>query len=137
MDNCYFETAISYWFFIASKKQHNTYQTYIDATKNGSTGIVASPGYPGNYAYNANYTWTLNKGNLKTTISFSFSEFNIKKFHYTCCEGYLQVSTLDKKHLNFSYIYVRTSNKLNLYFDGSSITLYGVFIHMIIKWTEL
>lgn len=110
--------------FIASEKQHYTYQTYIGATRIDSTGIITSLGYPGKYPHNANYnyTWTLKTGNLKATISFSFSEFNIRKYHYTSnCEDYLQYSTRDKNTLILvPYMYEHLINPI-----FTSMTLYG------------
>eukprot|EP00105_Crassostrea_gigas_P037423 XP_019921571.1 PREDICTED: uncharacterized protein LOC105325461 isoform X3 [Crassostrea gigas] len=76
---------------VAAGKQH-TNQTDIDASRNGSTGIITSPGYPGNYPNNVAYTWTLKTGNLNATVSFNFQDFDIIKYRYTPhCEDYLQI----------------------------------------------
>nr|XP_034299395.1 uncharacterized protein LOC105325461 isoform X4 [Crassostrea gigas] len=76
---------------VAAGKQH-TNQTDIDASRNGSTGIITSPGYPGNYPNNVAYTWTLKTGNLNATVSFNFQDFDIIKYRYTPhCQDYLQI----------------------------------------------
>uniref|UniRef100_K1QAG5 Signal peptide, CUB and EGF-like domain-containing protein 2 n=1 Tax=Magallana gigas TaxID=29159 RepID=K1QAG5_MAGGI len=76
---------------VVAGKQH-TNQTDIDASRNGSTGIITSPGYPGNYPNNVAYTWTLKTGNLNATVSFNFQDFDIIKYRYTPhCEDYLQI----------------------------------------------
>lgn len=65
-------------FFISIGKRHS-YQTDIDASRNSSTGIITSPGYPGNYLNNAAYKWTLKTGNRNATVSVNFQDFDIKK----------------------------------------------------------
>uniref|UniRef100_A0A8W8JUQ4 CUB domain-containing protein n=1 Tax=Magallana gigas TaxID=29159 RepID=A0A8W8JUQ4_MAGGI len=65
----------------------------IDASRNGSTGTITSPGYPGNYPNNVTYTWTLKTGNLNATVSFNFQDFDIIKYRYTPhCQDYLQIN---------------------------------------------
>uniref|UniRef100_A0A8W8JXC5 CUB domain-containing protein n=1 Tax=Magallana gigas TaxID=29159 RepID=A0A8W8JXC5_MAGGI len=77
---------------VASEKQQYTYSGNIDATLNGSTGIITSPGYPGNYPNNAAYVWTLKTENLKASVIFNFQDFDIKKYKDTSyCEDYLEV----------------------------------------------
>ncbi|XP_034299391.2 blastula protease 10 [Magallana gigas] len=83
-----------YWItsVIALEKQQYTYSGDIDATRNSSTGIITSPGYPGNYPNNAAYTWTLKTGNLKASVSFNFTYFNIQNNDRTShCQDYLQI----------------------------------------------
>ncbi|XP_052712189.1 mannan-binding lectin serine protease 1-like [Crassostrea angulata] len=76
---------------VVAGNQH-TNQTDIDASRNGSTGIITSPGYPGNYPNNVAYTWTLKTGNLNATVSFNFQDFDIIKYRYTPhCQDYLQI----------------------------------------------
>lgn len=76
---------------VVAGKQH-TNQTDIDASRNGSTGIITSPGYPGNYPNNVAYTWTLKTGNLNASVSFNFQDFDIIKYRYAPhCEDYLQI----------------------------------------------
>lgn len=59
---------------------------------NGSTGIITSQGYPGNYPNNAAYIWTLKTENLKASVIFNFQDFDIKKYKDTSyCEDYLEV----------------------------------------------
>lgn len=63
-----------------------------DATINGSSGIITSPGYPEKYPNNANCTWTLRTGNVKATVSLNFFDFNITKYNYSSrCDDFLLV----------------------------------------------
>lgn len=65
----------------------------IYVLRNGSSGIITSPGYPGNYPNNAVYTWTLDTGNPKATLVLNITDFGIKKYGFTSnCEDYLHVS---------------------------------------------
>nr|XP_022320849.1 CUB and sushi domain-containing protein 3-like isoform X2 [Crassostrea virginica] len=64
----------------------------VDGTRNGSSGEITSPGYPGNYPNNANYTWILRTGHLKANVTFTILKFDIIKHNFTPCEDYLQIT---------------------------------------------
>lgn len=65
--------------------------TDIDASRN-HTGIITSPGYPGNYPHNVHYTWTLKTENPKATIALNITDFNVVKYKFQSkCEDFLQI----------------------------------------------
>lgn len=71
--------------------ENHVQHTDIDASRTHK-GIITSPGYPGNYPNDVNYTWTLKTGNPQATIFLEISDFMIVKYRYTSnCEDYLQV----------------------------------------------
>ncbi|XP_052713952.1 CUB domain-containing protein 2-like [Crassostrea angulata] len=119
-----------YWYLmtavVVSEKQQYTNQTEINATRNGSTGIITSPGYPGNYPDNAAYMWTLRTGNFNAIVSFNFKDFDIKKYEGTQhCVDYLQI--YQTKPCCFKAMH-RCGNfePFNLTVDGSVITIHFV-----------
>lgn len=67
----------------------------INASKNGSSGTFTSPGYPGNYPNNANYTWTLTTGDSNARVVINITDFSVVQYRFTSkCEDYLQVGIL-------------------------------------------
>lgn len=76
----------------APEGQKYEQHTDIYVLGNGTGGDITSPGYPGNYPNNANYTWTLETGNPKATIALNITDFEMKKYKFTSkCEDYLKV----------------------------------------------
>ncbi|XP_062599849.1 cubilin-like [Saccostrea cucullata] len=66
-------------------------------TKNisGITGSLTSPGYPGNYPNNVNYTWILNTGHKSTTVNFTFDVFDLEANWFFSCSDFLEITEMD------------------------------------------
>ena len=78
--------------FEIEKGAYAVEQTFIvDGTSNGSSGEITSPGYPGNYPDNVNYTWILRTGHLNATVNFTILDSNISEPYIPPCDDYLQV----------------------------------------------
>ncbi|XP_056015543.1 uncharacterized protein LOC125682654 [Ostrea edulis] len=58
----------------------------------GNTGRLASPGYPGPYPNNVNYTWILTTGDPTTNVTFTFDKFYIYKYQYGPCTDFLEIT---------------------------------------------
>ena len=90
ISQCVFK--LTYELFEIEKGTFAVKQTLlVDGTRNGSSGEITSPGYPGNYPNNANYTWILRTGHLKANVTFTILNFDIIKHNFTPCKDYLQV----------------------------------------------
>ncbi|XP_052717483.1 uncharacterized protein LOC128189773 isoform X1 [Crassostrea angulata] len=71
----------------------------ITASKNGSSGTFTSPGYPGNYPNNANYTWTLTTGDSNARVVINITDFSVVRYRFTSkCEDYLQVERTEPNY---------------------------------------
>nr|XP_034339163.1 protein SpAN-like [Crassostrea gigas] len=74
-------------------------QQEINASKNGSSGAFTSPGYPGNYPNNANYTWSLKTGYSKATIVLNITDFSVVEYlAHPRCGDYLQIEKMDPSY---------------------------------------
>ncbi|XP_056015527.1 cubilin-like isoform X2 [Ostrea edulis] len=59
----------------------------------GNTGRFTSPGYPGTYPNNVNYTWILTTGDLTANVTFTFDNFDIYRYRYEpCTDDYLEIT---------------------------------------------
>lgn len=58
--------------------------------EDGTSGKMTSPGYPGNYPNNVNYTWVIRTGSLSANVAFRIIEMSIKG--WTPCDDYLEVN---------------------------------------------
>ena len=64
--------------------------------KNGMYGQLTSPGYPGNYPNNANYTWIIKTGHRQAEVEIKIEFMDIKK--WSPCDDYLLVRRLTVKY---------------------------------------
>nr|XP_022321347.1 uncharacterized protein LOC111123356 isoform X2 [Crassostrea virginica] len=60
--------------------------------ENGIYGQITSPGYPGNYPNNANYTWIIRTGHQKANVTVKIAMMNIEKWK---CDDYLLIREID------------------------------------------
>lgn len=60
--------------------------------EDGITGQITSPGYPGSYPNNANYTWIIRTGSQSANVAFRIIEMNINRWSYSYCDDYLEVN---------------------------------------------
>ncbi|XP_062582116.1 uncharacterized protein LOC134243895 [Saccostrea cucullata] len=60
-----------------------------------SSGTITSPGYPGNYPNNVNYTWVISTGFQQAKIYFSIHDFDIRKHKYYPCDDYLEIKEVE------------------------------------------
>lgn len=67
--------------------------------KDGINCQITSPGYPGSYPNNANYTWIIRTGSQSANVAFRIIEMNINRWSYSYCDDYLEVNL--KKIHNF------------------------------------
>lgn len=71
----------------------------INASKNGSSGTFTSPGYPGNYPNNANYTWTLTTGDSNARVVINITDFSVVQYRFTSkCEDHLQIERIEPNY---------------------------------------
>ncbi|XP_062601668.1 uncharacterized protein LOC134263351 isoform X2 [Saccostrea cucullata] len=71
-------------------------EVIVSKNISGIRGSLASPGYPGNYPNNVNYTWILNTGQEKAKVTFQFDIFDIFKYKYSSCnEDFLEITVID------------------------------------------
>ena len=64
-------------------------------------GQITSPGYPGNYPNNANYTWIIRTGHLGAKVEIKIIYMDIKE--WIPCEDYLLVWRLIVKYKSSLY----------------------------------
>ena len=57
--------------------------------KNGIYGQITSPGYPGNYPNNANYTWIIKTGHRRAKVEIKIEFMEIEE--WSPCDDYLMV----------------------------------------------
>ncbi|XP_078339046.1 uncharacterized protein LOC111123356 isoform X2 [Crassostrea virginica] len=65
-----------------------TYETHI-------YGQITSPGYPGNYPNNANYTWIIKTGHQKADVTVNIAVMSINKWKGSPCDDYLLIKEID------------------------------------------
>ncbi|XP_062615521.1 protein SpAN-like [Saccostrea cucullata] len=65
---------------------------------NTNKGQFTSPGYPGNYPNNANYTWIIRTGHTAANIKFRTHDMAIK--HTYACDDYLEIKRVEPCCLN-------------------------------------
>lgn len=58
--------------------------------EDGISGQITSPGYPGNYPNNVNYTWIIRTGNPSAKVTFRIIEMSIEG--WGPCDDYLEVN---------------------------------------------
>ncbi|XP_078339047.1 uncharacterized protein LOC111123356 isoform X3 [Crassostrea virginica] len=56
-------------------------------------GQITSPGYPGNYPNNANYTWILRTGHQKANVTVNIAMMSIEE--WSPCDDYLLIKEID------------------------------------------
>lgn len=61
--------------------------------EDGISGQITSPGYPGNYPNNVNYTWIIRTGNHSANVTFRIIEMNIKQWR--SCDDYLEITEIE------------------------------------------
>ncbi|XP_062601670.1 cubilin-like [Saccostrea cucullata] len=63
----------------------------------GIRGSLTSPGFPGNYPNNVNYTWILNTGHVNATAVFLFDFMNIfqHRFTFSCTDDFVKGTEID------------------------------------------
>nr|XP_034339167.1 CUB domain-containing protein-like [Crassostrea gigas] len=57
--------------------------------EDGITGQITSPGYPGRYPNNVNYTWIIRTESQSANVAFRIIEMNINRWWY--CDDYLEL----------------------------------------------
>eukprot|EP00105_Crassostrea_gigas_P037551 XP_019921699.1 PREDICTED: uncharacterized protein LOC105325754 isoform X4 [Crassostrea gigas] len=61
--------------------------------EDGISGRITSPGYPGNYPNDVNYTWIIKTGSLSANVIFRIIEMNIKE--WKPCNDYLEITEIE------------------------------------------
>lgn len=60
--------------------------------KDSISGEITSPGYPGNYPNNANYTWVIRTGSHPANVTFRIIEMSIEEWN---CDDYLEIVRIE------------------------------------------
>lgn len=60
--------------------------------EDGISGDIKSPGYPGNYPNNANFTWIIRTGSPSAIVTFRIIEMNIEKWR---CDDFLEITEIE------------------------------------------
>ncbi|XP_056008675.1 cubilin-like [Ostrea edulis] len=63
-----------------------TFMRYLD----DKSGEITSPGYPGDYPNNVNYTWMIRTGHNKSNVTITVIDMDIEK-----CDDYLDIQEVD------------------------------------------
>lgn len=88
----YFVITANTFFYMHQKGQMSSDLKEINASKNGSSGVFTSPGYPGNYPNNVLYKWALKTGDSRATIVLKITDFSVVEYRSVPkCRDYLQV----------------------------------------------
>lgn len=61
--------------------------------EDGISGQITSPGYPGNYPNNDNYTWIIRTGRNSADVNLRIVEMNIRKWRP--CDDYLEITEIE------------------------------------------
>ncbi|XP_052713941.1 blastula protease 10-like [Crassostrea angulata] len=61
--------------------------------EDGISGQITSPGYPGNYPNDVNYTWIIRTGSHSANVTFRVIDMNIEK--WGPCDDYLEIMEIE------------------------------------------